>query len=265
MMRTNLISLLHNPWSQLTGDTMSDAEEGGDVPDGEGEKTSPPKFVYECVHCGHSCVDRNIVEVTLADLRAWAEDQSLASIFPFIRIMAVGRPYLDVVLASDDGAEAFEAGDVEHKGCPMYDADNKLCNIYHSMPLYCRSFPLAFNGTSYFIKDRECQGIGAGSMTQERLEAHRSAAREELEARRESGILMPTLQGIFTRFFVEASAKTLDAMSEDDRKSLEDLLAKQLRDSPGEDDGPEDDGPEDDGPEDDGPEDDGPEDESSED
>ncbi|UCC93411.1 MAG: YkgJ family cysteine cluster protein [Thermoplasmata archaeon] len=211
---------------------MNDESEGGDAPKEEDGGSSPPKFVYECVRCGHSCADRNIVEVTLADLRTWAEDQSLASVFPHLRLMAVGRPYLDVVLVSDDGAEAFLQGDQEHKGCPMYDADNKLCNIYHSMPLYCRSFPLAFNGSGYFLKDRECQGIGAGTMTQERLEAHRKAARDELEARRECGVLMPTLQGVFTRFFVEASAKALDSMSEEDRRSLEEIMAKQVHGHP---------------------------------
>ena len=225
---------------------MSDVEKAEEAPDGEEERTSPPKFVYECVRCGHSCADRNMVEVTLADLRMWAEDQTLATLFPYLRLMAVGRPYLDIVLASDEGAEAFMQGDNEHKGCPMYDADNKLCNIYHSLPLYCTSFPLSYNGSGYFLKDRECQGIGAGSMTQERLEEHRKAARDELDARRECGVLMPSLQGIFTRFFVEASAKTLDSMSEADRKSLEELLAKQLKDQGDGGDGP----PVDDPPED---------------
>jgi len=211
---------------------MTDEEAGSEAP--------PPKFVYECVRCGHSCADRNFVEVTLADLRTWAEDQTLAAVFPHLRIMAVGRPYLDLVLASDEGLEAFMEGDTEMRGCPMYDAANKLCDIYHSMPLYCRSFPLAFNGSGYFIKDRECQGLGKGEMTAVRLAAHREAAREELDARRECGMLMPALQGVFTRFFVEASAKTLDSMSEDDRRSLEELLARQVRDGGGGGDDPED-------------------------
>lgn len=206
---------------------MSEAEDG-EGSSGE-DKASPPKFVYECVRCGHSCADRNFVEVTLADLRRWADDQTLSAIFHHLRLMAVGRPYLDVVLASDEGTDAFLKGDQEHKGCPLYDAENKLCNIYHSLPLYCRAFPLAWNGSGYFLKDRECQGIGQGTMTRERLEEHRKAARDELDARRECGMLMPTLQGVFTRFFVEASTKTLDAMSEEDRRSLEDLLAKQIR------------------------------------
>jgi hypothetical protein len=101
------------------------------------------------------------------------------------------------------------------------------------MPLYCRAFPLAYNGSGYFLKDRECKGIGQGAMTAERLEAHRAGARREFEARRECGILMPSLHGLFTRFFVEASARTLEAMSPDDRSRLEELLAKQVEGSRG--------------------------------
>jgi Fe-S-cluster containining protein len=200
--------------------------------DGTGDAGGPtngrPKFIYECVRCGHSCADRNIVEITLADLRAWTEDQTLASLFHHLRLVPVGRPYLDIVLASDEGVRAFEEGDVEKKGCPMYDSENSLCNIHHSMPLYCQAFPLAYNGNGYFIKDRECKGIGQGTMTAVRLEAHREAARRELEARRECGVLMPSLHGLFTRFFVEASTRALEAMSADDRGRLEELLAKQV-------------------------------------
>ena len=208
---------------------MTDDEEGTSNGSDEGGASPAPKFIYECVRCGHSCADRNFVEITLEDLRVWTEDQSLASLYPYLRLMAVGRPYLDIVLASDDGVKAHEQGDNEHRGCPMYDADNNLCNIYHSMPLYCRSFPLAYNGNNYFVKDRECQGIGQGEMTAESLRAHREAARDELDARRECGILMPSLQGVFTRFFVDASTRALEAMSEEDRRNLEGLLSKQVR------------------------------------
>lgn len=208
---------------------MPDSEDDPTPETDEGTTQTPPKFIYECVRCGHSCADRNFVEITLADLKVWTEDQSLASLYPYLRLMAVGRPYLDVVLASDEGMTAHEAGNNEHVGCPMYDVENKLCNIYHSMPLYCRSFPLAYNGSSYFVKDRECQGIGQGTMTTDNLKAHREAARDELDARRECGILMPSLQGFFTRFFVDASARALKAMSDDDRSKLEDIMAHQIK------------------------------------
>lgn len=204
--------------------TDEDGPEEGDAR----EASRAPKFVYECARCGHSCADRNYVEVTLADLRAWAEDQTLASLYPYLRLMPIGRPYLDIVLASDEGVRALEEGDVEKRGCPMYDRENRMCNIYHSMPLHCRSFPLGWNGSNFYVKDRECKGLGQGSMTRERLEAHREAARDELEARRECGVLMPSLQGIFTRYFVEASARTLDAMTPEERSKLEELLAKHV-------------------------------------
>ena len=213
--------------------TGEEDDEGPEVVE-DGSKT-PPKFIYECVRCGHSCADRNFVEVTLADLRTWTEDQTLASLFPYLRLLAVGRPYLDVVLASDDGIKALEEGDQRFAGCPMYDAENKLCNIYHSMPLYCRSFPLGFNGSNYYVKDKECSGIGQGEMTKERLQAHREAARAELDARRECGMLLPSLQGLFTRFFVEASGRALEAMSPEDRKHLEEIFSRQARGEGGED------------------------------
>jgi hypothetical protein len=60
------------------------------------------------------------------------------------------------------------------------------------------------------------------------LSQHRKAAKAEYEARREMGILMPSLQGVFTRFFVEASTRTLESMPADDRNKLEELLAKQV-------------------------------------
>jgi len=214
---------------------MTDTDDDPTPDNDEGTSQTPPRFIYECVRCGHSCADRNFVEITLADLRVWTEDQSLASLYPYLRLMAVGRPYLDIVMASDEGMKAFDAGDVEHMGCPMYDSENKLCNIFHSMPLYCRSFPLAYNGSNYFVKDRECQGLGQGSMTTDKLKAQREVAREELDARRESGILMPSLQGFFTRFFVEASSRALEAMSDEDRSKLEDIMTHQIKG-----DGPED-------------------------
>ncbi len=204
----------------------------------EAEERRLPKFIYECVRCGHSCADRNFVEITLADLRTWAEDQTLAAIFPYLRLALLGRPYIDIILASDEGLAAAEEGEAELAGCPMYDADNKLCNIYHSMPLHCQAFPLAYNGTNYYVRDKECKGLGQGVMTRDGLAAHRDAARREFEARREAAVLMPILQGIFTRFFYDASSKVVEGLSEEDRANLEDILRRdRARDEGGEDGG----------------------------
>lgn len=192
----------------------------------EAEERRRPKFIYECVRCGHSCADRNLVEITLADLRTWADDQTLTAIFPFLRLVLLGRPYIDVVLVSDEGLTVADEGEAENAGCPMYDSENKLCNIYHSMPLHCRAFPLAYNGTNFYVRDKECKGLGQGEMTQEGLTAHRDAARKEYEARRESAVMMPILHGIFTRFFYDASAKVVESLSEEDMANLEDILRR---------------------------------------
>ncbi len=200
----------------------------------------PPKFIYECVRCGHSCADRNVVELTLRDLQRWTMDQTLAAVFQHIRLAQLGNPFLDLVLASDEGLEATRKGDREWTGCPLYDRENKLCNIYATMPLACRSFPLAYDGEAFFVRDRGCKGLGQGEMTVERLKAHRDAAREELEARRETLLLTPSLQGIFTRFFVDESNRALERMSEEDRARIEEIVSKPPKDGgPAEGDGSE--------------------------
>jgi Fe-S-cluster containining protein len=190
----------------------------------------PPKFIYECVRCGHSCADRNHVELTLRDLQRWTMDQTLAAVFQYIRLAPLGNPFLDLVLASEEGLEATRKGDREWRGCPLYDRENRCCNIYATMPLACRAFPLAHDGEAFFIRDRECKGLGHGEMTVERLKSHRDAAREELDARRETLMLLPALQGVFTRFFVDESNRALERMSEEDRARIEEIVSKPPKD-----------------------------------
>ena len=163
----------------------------------------------------------------LSDLQRWAEDQTLAALFAYLRMVSLGRPYLDIVLITDEGMRTMEEGRTEFAGCPMYDRENQLCNIYHSMPLYCQAFPLAYNGANFYERDKECKGLGQGQMTQEGLEAQRTAARDEFEARRASAILMPVLQGIFTRFIYDASTRVIEGLTEEDRANLERILAKE--------------------------------------
>ena len=196
-----------------------DGSSGPDAPD------RPPKFIYECVRCGHSCQDRNVLVITLRDIKHWVEDQTLEAIYSHIRLVDIGMPFLEPAIASEEGLKAFHEGDKEHKGCPLYDKDNKLCNIYSSMPLACRAFPLAYDGERFLVRDRECKGLGQGEMTADRLRAHRDAAREEHEALLETAMLVPAMQGMFTKYFWEESNRTLEAMSEEDRKKIEEVLS----------------------------------------
>jgi Fe-S-cluster containining protein len=200
------------------------AEDGSQGP-GPGSPERPPKFIYECVRCGHSCQDRNVLVITLRDIKHWVEDQTLEAIYAQIRLVDIGMPFLEPALVSEEGLKAFREGDKEHKGCPLYDRENKLCNIYSSMPLACRAFPLAYDGERFLVRDRECKGLGQGEMTADRLKAHRDAAREEHEALLETAMLIPAMQGMFTKYFWEESNRTLEAMSDEDRKKIEEVLS----------------------------------------
>ena len=208
-----------------------DGSPGPDAPD------RPPKFIYECVRCGHSCQDRNVLVITLRDIKHWVEDQTLEAIYGHIRLVDIGMPFLEPALASEEGLKAFREGDKEQRGCPLYDKDNRLCNIYSSMPLACRAFPLAYDGERFLVRDRECKGLGQGEMTADRLKAHRDAAREEHEALLETAMLIPAMQGMFTKHFWEESNRTLEAMSDEDRKKIEDVLSHARAEDKGEDKG----------------------------
>jgi len=204
---------------------------------GPGAPERPPKFIYECVRCGHSCQDRNVLVITLRDIKHWVEDQTLEAIYRHIRLVDIGMPFLEPALASEEGLKAFRAGDKEHLGCPLYDRENRLCNIYSSMPLACRAFPLAYDGERFVVRDRECKGLGQGGMTADRLKAHRDAAREEHEALLETAMLIPAMQGMFTKYFWEESNRTLEAMSDEDRKKIEEVLSHAREEDKGVEDG----------------------------
>ena len=54
--------------------------------------------------------------------------------------MSLGFPQL--VLETKEGEE----------GCPMYDSDNKNCQVHHDMPLNCQAYPLGYNGEKYLVE-----------------------------------------------------------------------------------------------------------------
>ena len=180
------------------------------------------KYVFNCTKCGQCCEKREIVPVSLADLRKWTQTGMINSIFPHLKMKAFQttiqdqpREVISMVLVGKE------------TGCPLYDSDNKLCNIYHSMPLECQAFPLGYNGQQYFIKDKTVPGLGQGSMTKERLVADRDNARLDYEAQVETQMLLPITYSLFMQNLIEQQQKIRDDMPEEKRQQLDDLLKKE--------------------------------------
>ena len=179
------------------------------------KKTKPPKFVYNCVRCGQYCSKVVGVPVHFKDINRWRKNGMLASVSQNIGMnMSGGFPQL--VLETK-----------EEKGCPMYDLENKNCQIHHDMPLNCQAYPLGYNGEKYFVTDSACKGLGEGEMTVEQFKIQRDAAKNDYEAKIESNTLVPLLYSIIMGDLVDQSRKAMENMTEDQKAQLQDLVKEE--------------------------------------
>ncbi|NHJ02419.1 MAG: YkgJ family cysteine cluster protein [Candidatus Heimdallarchaeota archaeon] len=177
------------------------------------------KYVFNCTKCGQCCEKREIVPVTLSDIRNWTHSGIINSVFPYLKFRTIQRK------EGDKPQELLALGLVgQEKGCPMYDNENKLCNIYHSMPHECKAFPLGYNGQNYYIKDKSVPGLGNGTMTKEKLIQDRDWARMDWEARLENQMTLPLLYSLFMQNLLEQQQKAMEEMPEEKRKQLDELL-----------------------------------------
>ena len=187
----------------------------------EKEKISPGKYVFECQRCGQCCEKSDSVVVSMADLERWSKDVTLPSLYQFLTMEIKDEDYIQVSLKKPESQE----GKAE-SGCPLYDRENKLCNIYFSIPLYCKSFPLGYDGNKYFIKDKSCPGIGKGTMSEKTLGEAREAAKQDFEARVSTALLLPLIQGLAMKFIMEQSKKQIDSLTDEQKEKLREILGK---------------------------------------
>ena len=182
----------------------------------EEKKKSAPKFVYNCVRCGQYCSKVNGVPIYFNDINRWRKSGMLASVSQNIGMdMTGGFPQL--VLETKEN----------ETGCPMYDYDNKNCQIHHDMPLNCQAYPLGYNGEKYFVTDKACKGLGEGEMTAEQLRIQRDSAKEDYDAKIESNTLVPLLYSIIMGDLVDQSKKAMENMTEDQKTQLQDLIKEE--------------------------------------
>ena len=184
------------------------------------EKPPKKKYIFNCTKCGQCCEKRDHVPVSFDDIRKWTLSGVINSVFPYLKMQTFPaqvqgevREVISMVITPS-----------EQGGCPLFDQENKLCNIYHSMPLECLAFPLGFNGNQYFIKDKSVPGIGNGTMTKDQLIKDRDNARKDFEARVETQTLLPFTYTLFMQNLIEQQQKIREEMPEDKRKQLDDLL-----------------------------------------
>ena len=92
------------------------------------------------------------------------------------------------------------------------------------MPLYCKSFPLGYDGDKYFLKDPSCPGIGKGVMSEKSLADARKSAKDDFEARVSTSLLLPVVHGLTFKFIIKQSKKRIENLTEDQKEKLRDVL-----------------------------------------
>ena len=180
--------------------------------------SSAPKFVFECLESecpDHRCCNRSPVMIYFEDLRRWTTDQTLNVVFPNLEFTSAGG-YPILVLKKYPNETL----------CAMFNKETKNCNIYYSKPISCSSYPLGYNGNSYYVIDKKCEGLGKGTMTKESLKEIRSRAQLEFHCRTRTNSALPMLQMLILQFMQKQSMEAMKDLSEEDKKKLEEILQK---------------------------------------
>ena len=79
------------------------------------------------------------------------------------------------------------------------------------------------------LMNKECSGIGQGAMTKESLKEMRSQAKLDYECRTRTTSSLPMLQMLFLQFFQKQSQEAMGSLSEEDKKKIEEILAKEQK------------------------------------
>jgi Fe-S-cluster containining protein len=177
----------------------------------EQPQETPPKFKFECTRCGECCKIET-VPVYISDLENWVKDQTIFRVLHVLDL-EVSEEQTRIILKKDEDGY-----------CKLYHRDNKACSINYNKPLYCKSYPLGYNGSNYIVKNKECPGLKAEKMSPESLREMRDDAFADYIAARQVKQVLPLLQTIFYNKLLEESQKAMERMQEPpDEESEKDI------------------------------------------
>ncbi len=237
-------------------------EEASKKPAQDDASEKKSKFVFKCTRCGDCCVRGNI-PLTFWDLELWAKNKVVANMFPHLAVVAPQGGVIDLVIKA---IPVDEKGDAEQKGapetpeskaetpessepkkvepaegkknqmrCPLYRANDKTCLIYENRPIFCREFPLEYDGKAFALSEEpDCPGVGQGPMSKEELQQIREDARICHGELRRMRISLPVLHQIISQATIQAflqqiardSEERMKNLSEEDKKKMDEISRK---------------------------------------
>ena len=128
----------------------------------------------------------------------------------------------------------------EVTACVFYNEQANGCEIRYSRPISCQTFPLEFNGEKYVLSSKGCPGVGKGEVSKEALQDARDLAEKEFNERTETTAALPAIYSLMMNQIMRQSAEAMQNLSDEDRKKMDEILAKSREDSTTNDDATED-------------------------
>ena len=121
--------------------------------------------------------------------------------------------------------------DSEVTACIFYNEQANGCEIRYSRPISCQTFPLEFNGEKYHLSSKDCPGVGEGEVSKEALQDSRDLAEKEFRERTETTAALPAIYSVMMNQIMRQSAEAMQNLSDEDRKKMDEILAKSREDS----------------------------------
>ena len=197
------------------------------------------KYSFECLEQKCSTQDCHIrphVNVTVGDISRWSVHNHLQHVLPGLSLKMPESETQKMVL--ETLRKPLES-DPEKTACAFYHEESNGCTIRFARPISCRTFPLEYNGEKYYLSSKNCPGVGEGEITKEALQEARDLAVQEFKERMETFAALP---GIYTMIFsqmIKQSSEAMQNLSEEDRKQLDEIMAKKEKPETEEDDSPQ--------------------------
>ena len=184
-------------------------------------KKETKKYIHNCTKCGQCCEKWEEIPIYLDDLQRWTKDGTITHVLPFVQLREMPPAYVRLVIQK----HSVEGEDPNPSGCPLYDYENKICNVYASMPLHCASYPLAYNGEKFYLTSKDCPGVGKGEVTKESLKESKDTAGQEYREKNETLATLPGVYTIFMGHIMRQSAEAMKDLSEEDKKRIEEIMS----------------------------------------
>ncbi len=165
-----------------------------------------PKFKFVCQKCG-KCCETETIFISISDLERWVNDQTIYRVMHRLELQEIEGNYKLVLIHDDDGK------------CNLYNRDNKMCMIYDTRPVMCRSYPLGFNGQEYFVKNNKCKGLNKEDMTKQQLDTIRNHAFEEHIAHRQMDRVLPLLYSLIFNKLIKDSQAFMNKLADPDEET----------------------------------------------